>query len=619
MKKLTKHVYPLITFVLALKASALGGRAMWIDEITRISSQKNYTIAQLLDCKNLRDFDSQSPIAYLLFRPIQSLLGIEWGGYLISAFSAAVVVAVALWLLRRWKGSPPSGLASLFVALSPLAIYFGGELWFYEPWAAAFAVAFVPMLTWNDETTIKGMLVKAALLIVFGYLFVALHFAGIFIWFIVCLVAFAGQWIRKGFQTAVLFGVLLLLPALFNLPIYLAAQHAAKHLGSQTLQFDKLGGVLSGVCEYVADLLPSLTGASILGVIALALGAVILVRRRCFHELVLFLSAIFAIFFYMTYSGLREYMMPAVRYWTYASAPTLALTAFGFEWLLIRHRAGKGVLALAILVDCLAVVGILQMEGRVIPFKRIVKVVGEGAPAGPVIFPNHYETRPFVGPYPFDPSHRPVFPCYWEQGEQARQKGVGLIHRLSPLSPMIVYTDDLTDWGKVAGVSMTNAFVDAATTCQRVAAALHLMPEPMQFRGGRMKVVFPTLEGERALTDFRDEALTVPFGAWQFVQMRPRTQTEPFVPAMELAAGSTGCYDVYLPRSWKGGKARLELVMGSRAKGDVTVNGQKFQLDGSFRPYNVKLGAVGSGEKVAASFSTLAGAIVLSIRVQEDS
>ena len=92
-----------LTFLLALAGSVVGGRALWTDEILRILGQR-LSVADLLAYEHLKTFCTQTPSAYLFMRPWQSLCGMETGGALLPALAGAVTVCAILFALRQVLG-----------------------------------------------------------------------------------------------------------------------------------------------------------------------------------------------------------------------------------------------------------------------------------------------------------------------------------------------------------------------------------------------------------------------------------------------------------------------------------------------------------------------------------
>lgn len=534
-----------VTAALSFGASTLGGRALWIDEIMRIQAQKNYTVDQLLACKHLADFDSQSPVGYILWRPVQTLLGMEFGGFLLSAIAAGLITYLSIAVVRRWKGSPPSLIASSLIALNPLLVYYGGELWFYAPWAAAFAFAFRSAL----EEKPLGVAVA-------GLLFVALHFAGIFVWFVFAFACCCAVWKCRGFVRATKTAAVFALPAALCLSLYLKAQFAAAHLDSQGVQLSRLASVPTFLWGYFVQIFPSLAGGWWLGVALMLMGFVFLIRSRHRAEAVVALAVAFGWILYSSYAHLCAYPFVVGRFWLFALSATLPLLAYGHDCIAAKIRGGFAIGAIVLVADCIGVVAVLQMDGRSEPMRRFVREIA--ARADSIVFPNNYSARPYKFAYPIPNGAAILVPSYWERGASVREQGLRLIRTLSPLTPTFAGGLGTREMVEKCGWTSGCRVSEKRTAIQRLAIRAHLFPEPNNFPlKTENQIIFPQESDLLAEAEKNGVPVFVPGEGWRIVSMPPKKNDQPFVPVLMLAPGKQAELRVYVPKTFNGGKLTL--------------------------------------------------------------
>ena len=546
-----------IAALLSLAASTIGGRSLWIDEIMRCLVQKKYSVDQLLACKHLSDFDSQSPIGYILWRPIQSLLGIEFGGFVLSALSAAIITYVAIAVVRRWKGAAPSLLAGAVIALNPLLIYYGGELWFYGPWAAAFAIAFLAAL--------EGRPWRLAIA---GLFFVSLHFAGIFVWFVFAAVSACVLWRTRDFVRSLKASLFFAAPAVICLPLYLKAQFAAAHLDSQGAQLSRLETVPSFICRYFVQIFPSLSGGWWFGVALMAAGLVFLWCSKRRAETFVALAVVFGWILYTPYTHLRAYPFVVGRFWLFALAAALPLVAYGCDRISDKLKGGCVFGVLLLVADIIGSLAVLQMDGRTQPMRRFAREIG--ARSESVVFPNSYDIRPFRLSYPIPNGAVMLVPSQWEQGEAVRERGLRLIKDISPLTPAFVGGNGTVELAEKCGWTSSNRVTEIRTAVQLLAIKAHLFPEPNSISlKTDNQIIFPLEPDLVAAADSGNKPFFLPGDGWRLASMPPKKADQPFTPVLTLAAGKSAELKVYVPKSFAGESVTLCGYLG-RGKSAAT-------------------------------------------------
>lgn len=571
-----------VTFVLSLASSAVGGRALWCDEILRINGQ-HYTVDQLLAFKHLHDFCTQTPTGYLFMRPFQLLLGYELGGCLVSALAAAVIVFCVLLLVRRFGGGKACSVpVAAVVASNPLLVYYGSELAFYEMWAAAFAAAFALLFAIDDERPFGPWLRRRIGFVVAGSLFVTFHFAGMFVWAGLAFVAVLDRWIRKGFQDAFFRGLLFAVPMAVNLPMYLGAEGKAIHLGTQKAVWAKLSVIPGQIASYLTGLFPSFTGAWLLGGVVFAIGLYGLFARRETRQAAVFvLGGVLSIVLFLGYSGLHDYIPQVCRYWIYALTPTLLVVAFGLERITAWRRGVAVVIsALMLAANLLADMALLLAEGRNAPYAKFAAAVAaHESPSKSVAYVNHYESRFFGGYYKLPDGGSPIFPSYWEQGEQIRIAGMRLIRNLSPLTPVYALGGGNARVAAAAGYATTNEVREVRTPFVELAVRLRVFPEPSSMCGAVEGGLLLPLASELVMAAEKSgQPVFVPGMGWEVRQMPPRTKDSPSMPCLVLPAHGKGTLRVYMPASVRPGKRTLRGLVGSDRSGRADFGGKSISF-----------------------------------------
>lgn len=638
-----------VSFVLCIASSAVGGRSLWCDEILRVNGQ-HYSVADLLAFKHLHDFCTQTPTAYLFMRPFQLLLGYEFGGCLVSALAGAATTAATLRVVRRLHGNVfPSWFSAIVVASNPLLVYYGSELGFYGMWGAAFACSFAILASWHDGAAdkLRSRFVRGLLLAVSGSLFVTFHFAGIFIWTVVAAVALLIEWAQSDMKRTASLALPLSIPVLANLEMYLESQDKAIHLGTQAFDFSKAAGLPRSLFHYVCTLFPSFTGGWIIGVALCIFGVFLLCRRaasQANRRIAFFsIASILSVLLFLAYSGLRSYMPNVARYWIFALAPALALTAFGIEECIDIAKRKSGVARLLVIAptlvfaaNMLADSSLLSLDGRIEPFKYFQKALeGDIGKHNGLIYPNHYETR-FLGGYYKLPSpegalYSPVFPCYWEQGDTDNSlfvAGIRAAHELSPLMPAYITTEKMEKMARDAGLATTNAIAEIRPKTLDWTCRLHLFPEFTNVPKYLARILAPTLDEAIAQAEKNGAPLIIPSATWAMRRQPPKSAGKPFAPFLLLSPGVEAAFDIYIPSAWNQpahGAAHFNLVaaaIGESTSVSVAQTGCEpvsIALAKAIKPISVSLSnitpgawtsvAIKSADASCAVFSTKVAAI----------
>lgn len=559
-------IWPAVSFVLSLLSSSTGGRALWCDEILRINGQ-HYTIEELFAFKHLHDFCTQTPTGYLFMRPFQLLLGYEFGGNLVAALSAAVITASVVWLLKRYsEGGRAHPFACALVAFNPLLLYYGSELSFYGMFAAAFALAFAFALSLDDEVGVRQGMLRACGLAVAGSLFVTFHFAGMFVWSGFAAVLVLDRVLRAGIKAAFARAMLLVVPMAVNLPMYLGAEGKAIHLGTRAAAWSKLPGLPAQLWHYLYTLFPSFTGGWLVGVGLFGFGAYVLFRRaETRRVVVLSVASTLSILFFLAYSGLHDYVPPVSRYWVYALAPVLLVTALAVDRLRVRKPwAGVAAAGLVIAMDLVADSVLLSARGRPYPYLDFIRAVPNDAPG--VVYVNHYEARFFGGYYQLPNGVSKLVPSYWEQGDAVRLQGLKLVHATSPLCPVYIQDEDQERMVREAGWSDGCRVDVTMPVLFPVAKALRLYPEPVSASTPSCRMFVPREAELAAAAEATGRPFFLPGPGWRLTSVPTQRKDQPFTPLLALAAGHEAELRVYVPKSFAGNRLELTGLLGRGEK-----------------------------------------------------
>ena len=550
--------FALVSIVLCVLAGGIAGRALWCDEILRINGQ-SMSVAQLMRFEHLKTFCTQTTAGYLFMRPWQLLFGMETGGCIVSALAGGVITfstLLSISLLLGWKR--PHLLASLVVATNPLLIYYGSELAFYGMWAAAAAVAFalhVRLLT-LDEDGLRVCRWLSAGLVLAGTAVVAFHFAGIFVWSFTAAAALACIWQAAGLRKALAFIPVYAIPVLVNLPMYIGSMRAPEHLGTKTLQLGRLGSVAPALWSYVERLFPALTGGRWFGIALFAAGVVALLRAnaRSRRVLAVALISIVAILPFLAYSHLREYMPVVARYWVCALGPALALVGAGAHVLLAEcHRvpiriAGGMLAGIVLCGNALVAVALIDADGRPQPYRLMQHHVASLPPVRNIVFPNHYESRFFGGYYALPNRGRAMFPSIWEEGEEARVKGLKAIWALVPDAVCYANNREVESELKQAGIVQPGGgFAWKPSRLMLETYKLKLHPEPPIEAEKPMFLLHETKETLAAAAERDGAPVVVPSPGWMLVNSRDAKGAMQF--GLIAQGPSYPGLQVYMPKS----------------------------------------------------------------------
>lgn len=591
-------LWPAVAFLLSMAASPVFGRSLWIDEILRVAVQRKYTIAQLLECRHLMDFDSQSPIGYILWRPIQHVMGMEFGGSVLSAAAAALFVWAILFVTKKVNGNHNlSWISCAIAATSPLIVYYGGELWFYMPWAAAFGVAVAGMLSWNEASSPAYSIRCAVLVALAACVFVALHFAGIFIWAVAAAVYCIVCWRMRGFGAAVRSGCVCILPVIVNLPLYLKAQFAAKHLDAAGANFDRLSTLPEFLWRYFIQIFPSLGAGWWVGVAFAVIGAIVLARRRN-PVLALLIAVTFGWILYTSYVHLRGYPFVVARFWLFAMIGVMPLLLTGCEAVRRRYGFMVAVPVFFLICNIVGTVAVVQMEGRTLPALRFARELERIFGSCEMVFPNHYDIRPFSMYASAGKESSLLFPSYWEQGEGVRKAGLAELKRISPLTPIFLPSAevDSTDWGQGRVIE------ERRTMLQKLAVKAHVFPEPNSMKADPAYCIrIPDETNLVAKAEKDCMPVFVPGREWKVRMMPPSAANKPFLPYLALSANSEGRLRVYIPKGYAAGSCNLQGIAGSDSAGTAHFDGCPVSLEKKFRSVKIPVRNFRKGEWVDIS------------------
>ncbi len=537
MKKIASHLrkhfppeilHSLLTFALCLLASGIRGRALWCDEILRINGQ-SLSISQLLAFEHLKTFCTQTTAAYLFMRPWQILLGMETGGFLLSALSGSIVTLSTLVALRTildTKRIHP--IAALLVATNPLVVYYGSELAFYSMWSAAGAVAFTQLIrrVASIQPDSRACAKQTIGLVAAATALVAFHFAGIFVWAVMAGVALIAIWQATSFKKTLAHSVLFAIPVILNLPMYIGSMRAPEHIGTQTLKVDLLSTLPAALFHYWRTLFPSLTGGWWVGSLLVLIGTISLIRGNARNPrlLAVILASVFAITPFLAYSYLRGYMPVIARYWVPASAPTLLLVALGAQTLATHRRpkhatlAGWAPLLVVLSANSLVCAALITVGGRPHAYKALIRMLDHLPPERTVVCPNHYETRFLGGYYPLPKEGQMTAPCLWEHGRDARIQGLRHIWRLQP--DAIAYIPNAEGAAEVAEAGIA---IPGDGTLQKwprlldLAFRLRIHPEPVAKNPMPPQLVWKNADTLARQAEGRNQPLVIPGAGWRMV------------------------------------------------------------------------------------------------------
>ncbi len=523
-------LYSLLTFALCVFSSGIAGRALGGDEILRVFGSK-MSLTQLFAFEHLKTFCTQTPTAYLFIRPFQLVFGVENGAYLLVSLCGAGITFVVLMLLTFLnKKQFPKMLTALIVSSNPLLIFYGSELAFYILWGVAFAFSFAFLIALDSsQLSRKTYWLCLIGLIISSTAFVSFHFAGMFIWGTIagciCLILL----FREGLTKAIKAGLVFLLPALFNIVMYIGAMRVPDHLGPKTIQTERISELIPLAWKYFSNLYDKLCGGWYLGAILLVVGAVALLIRRKKDRYIAILSlvSILSIFSFLSYTNLREYTPIVSRYWVYALAPVLLLIGQGMETLLDKKRSilfrysglflGTVVLVVNLAID----IALIDVDGRPRPLKKMQQELVKYPSGLIVVSVNNYAIR-FLGQYyPLLNYGQMTSPCFWESGRKVRVDGIRKIRALKP--DTMIYLDRNADVGEAneAGINIPgDGIVYQWSWLLRQILEFDLFPEPVIKNWMCCQFAYDSFESLATISEEENKVLVVPEMGWKLARFR---------------------------------------------------------------------------------------------------
>jgi hypothetical protein len=577
MKRYTALYYSGLTFILSILASGIAGRALWCDEMLRIFGQR-MTLDQLFRYEHLKYFCTQSPVAYLIFRPWQLLFGMETGGFIFSALCAAVVTCSVLVTLRHIMGRNPTCIVCLIVASNPFLVYYGSELAFYSLWSVCAAISFALMVTRWDALRFRD----AITIICVATLYNSVHFAGIFIWIGISAAFFLGTWLYLGWKSCLYRIHVLAIPVIINIPMYVSASKAPQHLGSSALHWDKLGMIPLQILGYMKPLFPSLTGGWWFGLVPFVAGVVYLfvVKREFRKYAILSLGMIFSISLFLTYTYLRDYGYSSPRYWIFAVAPALTLVGLGIyaiqSWTLkYRILNGLGLLVWGLFfgANMLVCIGLIAADGRNAPYKKLQNHLSSLEIERSVISINYYENRFFGGYYTIPNQGTLISPATWEEGKDARIRGMQRLCGLIPDIVLLASNAERYDEIMEARLGVENRFQYQWPRLLHLAFMSHLYPEP----GGLVAApafFYSTRDSLVSTANATGQAVSLPASGLKVVAFR-NPKGEVTFALLSKNGSNSSSFDVYIPPGAKKNAYTFTLELASYRTQDMRV-----QLDG---------------------------------------
>lgn len=553
-----------LTILLALLASGVGGRALWCDEVLRIFGQQ-MTVDQLIHYEHLKTFCTQSPIAYFLYRPWQHALGMETGGFIASALCAGVVTLATLISLKRVFGKEPPLVISFIIATNPLLLYYGSELAFYILWAACCAALFALIVARPEKPHWR----HGAALVTAATLFISVHFAGMFIWVGIAGALFVTSWMTGGRAAALRRIPLLAIPALINLPLYVTAMQAPKHLtGATAIHWNNIVPVAKQLGIYFATFLPSLTGGWWIGGSLLAVGAAHLLytRKADRRDIVIVgLATIASILLFMGYSLLRNYSYFVCRYWVYALSPALFFVGAGLLAMTtsawrprVARSCGWSLAALLAALNVINAGALLSVAGRPCPYTKLVNYIRGLPQARTLVCMNYYENRFLGGYYPVPNNATRLSPATYEEGKEARIRGAQKILKLVPDALVFVNGDESREESRQAGFLFPEGFVYHPPKLMDWALKLRVFPEPSS-RPYPYALVHETRDAVAARSATSGSPATLPASGFRTVSFR-NGQGELF---FGLLTPSQIEFSVFVPEQAQLRPAALEVLGAS--------------------------------------------------------
>ena len=431
---------------------------------------------------------------------------------------------------------------------------------------------------------------KASLMIILASTaLIAFHFAGLFVWSVIAAMTVLVLWRAHGFRKALNYALIFSIPVFINLPMYIGSMRAPEHIGSKGLELDRLGTLLPSLGHYVYQLFPSLTGGWWLGALLYLVGAIVLLRGdvRKKRVLLITLAATVSVLPFLSYSLLREYMPIVARYWVCSLAPALTLVALGLHTLLDKQNRLAGRLAGwtaggAILVcNLLACSALVMADGRMIPYKDFQDYIKKLPPSRNVVFTNQYESRFFGEYYKLPANGRVAFPCFWEEGAEARARGLKAIWQLIPDAVCYARSHEVEHELKQAGIVKSGHGLKwSSPPLMMLVYRLHLHPEPPTEAEGPFFLLHDTLDMIARSSEETTIPAIVPSPGWILIDSRDPTGKLQF--GIIAQGPAFPSFQLYIPQSAKAGTPwnfDVEVLSFLNITLHATIDGGK--LDGS--------------------------------------
>jgi len=556
--KLWSAPYLLFVFVLTLACSGFGGRALWVDEMLCAFTQR-MSILQILSHEHLRRYDGLPPLGYLLLRPFQLIFGLETGAHIFTALCTVVIAGAVLHTLCHIIGKRPHPVVSIAVVTNPFLIWHGSEFRFYSLLAAFGSLIMCQLIVDGVPEKLKSNLCLGLL----GVLFINSIYSGIFIWSFLAAMILLYVWIADSFKKALRLVPVFAIPILISLPLYIVAMRAQQHLGTKNgITKDALMNLFPNVTNYLVKVFPMLTGCWWLGALIFAFGLFYLIsKRQLRYEAFILCSLIAGIIPFLCFSYLRQYLMPATRYWLYAVSPVLLLVALGIHTILsVPTRKwdpaylGRIVIAFLFIGHIVALSAIVCLDGRFPPYKKIQAYIKSLPPDRTIVTINYYDNRFLGGYYPIPNNGTRISPAAWEEGEAARLRGMKKILNLTPDALIYINGDEFYNEYNKTGCSTTNGFTHHPSITLKLAHKLHLFPEPWQ-KPYSISLHHMARESLSENADARKLPVTLPVSGFKAVSFR-NSQGELF---FGLMTPSEIRFDVYVPKTASIQSRALEL------------------------------------------------------------
>jgi len=447
MKKFESLFFAFLTFSISLLASPLAGRSLWCDEMLRCKVFTTYSLADIWNGVALASFDSQTPLCYTIYIPMQVIFGFRLGSCLISALSASALFLLSVNAFTCISGSKPSRISMLVGSLSPSLLYFGSELWFYMPFAF-----FVSWFSYESMRYYVGVRKLVSIrLVISSFLTFGTHFSGAFTVATIASFVIVSFIVKKEwFKTACYLSNLL--PCACLVPMYLIANTSARHMDCiGGIRWNALGTSIWWIWSYLTTQIPFYC-YGVFGFAAILFGAYRMLKSR--KWVAFFVCAtMFSVIPYLVYSHMRGYDFNAPRFWSFATYSVLVCEMFALKS--CNRIYEKMIFILLSAVCFVSVYGLVSATGRAVSYRKMSEQIDKVAPNVKAVFVNHYETRWFMWNYKFNTNRKMEVAGYWEMGESTRAKILYSIKQRK--EPFVVYIGGEADekMSRLVGIDTT--------------------------------------------------------------------------------------------------------------------------------------------------------------------